>query len=758
MICVSESLEKVIPMFQQMRTRVVGVIVVVLAFVTATFGVLSAAPVVPPATVDASLRALAQDVAVPVIITMRTADARADMNTWSVTDIDARASRIGVQRTAVLARHSTILKVTKTQATHVPLVFAQMSPRDLDALASDPSVAAITPDLLAKPALYESTTLIGSASANALGYAGAGTSVAVLDTGVLSGHEFLSGQVVEQACFSTTYSPGSVTSLCPGGVSQSVGAGAAEPCADLCDHGTHVAGIVAGKKITYGGQTFSGVAPAAKIIAVQVFSLFDTVACGEGATGPCVASYSSDQILALDWLYSMRATAGWGTLAAVNMSLGSGAHETLTACDTKPIKTSIDLLRLAGVATVIASGNEDMLTAIASPACVSSAIAVGASTAARTGTVDAPASFSNRPRAVNNNPNAAGDRLLDLMAPGNYVMSSIATTTTSYDDYPGTSMAAPHVAGAWAVLKGIAPGASVTQVLGWLRTTGKTIVDSRNSDPLSIPRINVAAAASIVAAEVEITPSVTRTATKTLTKTRTPTRTATRNPKHSATKTRTKTRTATRTNTVTRTRTATITSVPTSTATATPLPAWSTSVTNGGFELGEYGDEGWTQTSASGYPLIYDFISSSYFPRHGTNYAWLGGSHDETATLSTTLSIPAVASYLRLYTNIKSVETNCTNDVATIKLNSVLVSTTPLCYATNSPLGYIPFSIDVTLLRGQSSIPLEIKVVTNGTLVSSYLVDDIGYVSAPTDSIYRVPLGVLDSDSHPNDEVVRSKP
>jgi hypothetical protein len=764
MMWVYEMLEKVTSMLQQMRTRVVGVIVVVLALVTATFGVLSAAPALPPATVDASLRTIAQDVAVPVIITMRTADANADMSTWSVSDIDARASRIGVQRTAVLARHSTILKVTKTQATHVPLVFAQMSPRDLDALASDPTVASIHPDRLAKPALYESTTLIGSASANVSGYAGAGTSVAVLDTGVLSGHEFLSGQVVEQACFSTTYGPGSVTSLCPGGVYQSFGEGAAEPCTDLCDHGTHVAGIIAGKKITYGGQTFSGVAPAAKIIAVQVFSLFDTSACGEGATGPCVASYSSDQIRALDWLYTMRTTAGWGTLAAVNMSLGGDAYETLTACDTEPIKTSIDTLRLAGVATVIASGNEDMLTAIASPACVSTAIAVGASTAARTGTVDAPASFSNRPLAVNNNPNAAGDRLLDLMAPGNYVMSSIASSTTSYEDYPGTSMAAPHVAGAWAVLKGISRSASVTQVLGWLRTTGKTIVDSRNSDPLSIPRINVAAAANSVAAAIRITPSATLTKTKTPTRTRTSTRTATRNPKHSATKTRTKTRTATRSKTATRSRTATrtstatITSVPTSTATATPLPAWSTSVTNGGFELGVYGDEGWTQTSTSGYPLIYIFTSSSYFPRHGTNYAWLGGFHNETATLSTTLSVPAEASYLRLYTNIKSVETNCSNDVATIKLNSVLVSTTPLCYATNSPLGYIPFSIDVTLLRGQSSIPLEIKVVTNGTLVSSYLVDDIGYVSAPTDSIYRVPLGVLDSDSHPNDEVIRSKP
>ncbi len=777
---VYEMLEKVTSMLQQMRTRVVGVIVVVLALVTATFGVLSAAPALPPATVDASLRTIAQDVAVPVIITMRTADANADMSTWSVSDIDARASRIGVQRTAVLARHSTILKVTKTQATHVPLVFAQMSPRDLDALASDPTVASIHPDRLAKPALYESTTLIGSASANVSGYAGAGTSVAVLDTGVLSGHEFLSGQVVEQACFSTTYGPGSVTSLCPGGVYQSFGEGAAEPCTDLCDHGTHVAGIIAGKKITYGGQTFSGVAPAAKIIAVQVFSLFDTSACGEGATGPCVASYSSDQIRALDWLYTMRTTAGWGTLAAVNMSLGGDAYETLTACDTEPIKTSIDTLRLAGVATVIASGNEDMLTAIASPACVSTAIAVGASTAARTGTVDEPASFSNRPLAVNNNPNAAGDRLLDLMAPGNYVMSSIASSTTSYEDYPGTSMAAPHVAGAWAVLKGISRSASVTQVLGWLRTTGKTIVDSRNSDPLSIPRINVAAAANSVAAAIRITPSATLTktktptrtrtstrtatrnpkhsATKTRTKTRTATRTATRNPKQSATKTRTKTRTATRTNTVTRTRTATITPVPTSTATATPLPDWSTSVTNGGFEDG-FTQTAWTESSALGYQLISVAVpSNKIYPRHGTYFAWLGGVDDETSILSTTLSVPLAASYLRLHTWARSDERNCSFDVATIKLNSVLVSTIPLCYATNSTLSYIPFSIDVTALRGQSAIPLEIKVVTNSYWISHFLIDDIGYVSAPTDSIYRVPLRVLDSDSHPNDEVIRSKP
>jgi subtilisin family serine protease len=395
--------------------------------------------------------------------------------------------------------------------------------------------------------------------------------VAVLDSGVLSSHEFLRGKVVAQACFSTTYSDWQLTSLCPGGASSSIVTGAGEPCPiDDCDHGTHVAGIVAGKQITRGGRTFSGVAPAAKIISVQVFSELATSECGDGATGPCLSATFSDLILALDWLYSNRTRVSWGTLAAVNMSLGGGEYGTLTACNAEPIKRSIDMLRSVGVATVIASGNEEMFTAIGAPACVSSAIAVGASTAARTGTVDTPAFFSNRPRAANNNPNAAGDRLLDLMAPGYFVWSSITTSTTSYGDNAGTSMAAPHVAGAWAVLKGISPRASVTQVLGWLRSTGKIIVDRRNSDPLSIPRINVAAAARKAATEVRITPSATRTKTKTASRTKTKTATRTRTHSRTATRSPTKSATTTRTATHTATHTVTSTAEPTATPTAEP--------------------------------------------------------------------------------------------------------------------------------------------------------------------------------------------
>ena len=142
-------------------------------------------------------------------------------------------------------------------------------------------------------------------------------------------------------------------------------------------------------------------------------------------------------------------------------------------------------------------------------------------------------------------------------------------------------------------------------------------------------------------------------------------------------------------------------------------------------------------------------------PRHGTYFAWLGGAPNETSILATTLTIPTEATYLRLHTFSYSPETVCGNDVTTVKLNSVVVATIPLCYATNSTLGYVPFSIDVTALRGQTGIPLEIKTVTNGTVVSHFLVDDVGYVSAPTDSIFRF---TADITAYPVEDVVRSAP
>jgi hypothetical protein len=64
-------------------------------------------------------------------------------------------------------------------------------------------------------------------------------------------------------------------------------------------------------------------------------------------------------------------------------------------------------------------------------------------------TPDQVADFSNAPLPTNNQPNAQGDYLLDLLAPGYWVVSSVAYPANTYAAYAGTSMAAPQVAGAW---------------------------------------------------------------------------------------------------------------------------------------------------------------------------------------------------------------------------------------------------------------------------------------------------------------------
>ena len=182
---------------------------------------------------------------------------------------------------------------------------------------------------------------------------------------------------------------------------------------DLHGHGTHVAGTV-------GGKTF-GLAKKVNLHAVRV--LDDR---GSGSDSTVVAG--------LNWVAKNRIRP-----AVAVMSLGGGISSSLDTA----VKNTV----AAGVVVVVAAGNSNADACGSSPAHVDVAITVGASDQA-----DARASFSNYGSCVT------------LFAPGVAIVSASCKDDTSSATMQGTSMAAPHVAGAVALYLSRKPDASPAQV------------------------------------------------------------------------------------------------------------------------------------------------------------------------------------------------------------------------------------------------------------------------------------------------------
>jgi subtilisin len=343
----------------------------------------------------------------------------------------------------------------------VPYVALEVDADGLTILAAESDVLRVVEDTMVRPVLAQSAPMIEADQVWTAGYDGAGTTIAVLDSGVDAQHPFLAGKVVEEACFSSTVANIS-RSVCPNGQQQQIGPGAATPCAiSGCEHGTHVAGIAAGT-----GTSFSGVAKGADIMAVQVFSeVTDATTCG--GIAPCMGGFDSDVIAALERVYIVAAVR---PIVAVNMSLGAGSFN--SPCDNEPYKPAIDNLWSIGIATVVASGNSGTRTSISSPACISSAVSVGS-----VDSTDTISWFSNV------------SSFLSLLAPGDGIVSSVPGG--GFDAFSGTSMAAPHVAGAWATIRQAVPGASVSTILSALRQTGLPIDDDRFLGTATVPRVRM---------------------------------------------------------------------------------------------------------------------------------------------------------------------------------------------------------------------------------------------------------------------------
>jgi uncharacterized repeat protein (TIGR01451 family) len=354
-----------------------------------------------------------------------------------------------------------------------PLLAMVVDEAALEALAADPSVLHISLDVAVPPAMNDTIPLIQVNNNHFLNYTGSGWSIAILDTGVDKSHPSLLGKVISEACYSSNVPSQGASSLCPGGATSSTASNSALPCpvgVSGCDHGTHVADIAA------------RVAPGAWIMPIQVFSRFtdsgSTTPCRNvNRTSPCTLSYTSDQVRALDRVWALHITTTNGiNVASANMSLGGGFHT--SPCDAlseyNSLRLAINRLRDQNVATVIASGNSGYRNAMAAPACLTSAISVSASDKA-----DQLASFSNI------------SPFTTLIAPGTPILAAVPQAYTPiYQSKGGTSMAAPHVAGAIATFKEGQPNATVPQVISALTGNGPSITDQRSGGSVAKRRLS----------------------------------------------------------------------------------------------------------------------------------------------------------------------------------------------------------------------------------------------------------------------------
>ncbi|RJL35583.1 S8 family serine peptidase [Bailinhaonella thermotolerans] len=263
-------------------------------------------------------------------------------------------------------------------------------------------------DRTVRPALDQSVPQIGAPTAWAAGHDGTGATVAVLDTGIDAAHPDVKGKIDATENFSADAS-----------------------AADGHGHGTHVAATIAGTGAASGGR-HRGVAPGARLMVGKV--LADS---GEGPTSAIIDG--------MEW------AAGKGA-RVVNMSLGIPAPSD----GTDPFSQAVDrLTATTGTLFVVAAGNTGGAGTIGPPGAAPSALTVGA-----VDKRDALAPFSSQGPLQ-----GSGALKPDITAPGVDIVAARAAGTSMptpvndlYTSARGTSMAAPHVAGAAAILAARHPG------------------------------------------------------------------------------------------------------------------------------------------------------------------------------------------------------------------------------------------------------------------------------------------------------------
>ena len=355
------------------------------------------------------------------------------------TILDEIALRYSERKNKVLARLAKANYVEGKRLDHLPFIHLQVNKKALEALLNMDEVKSIDENKGLEPHLIKSLELIKANQTHGDGFTGLGTAVAVLDTGVN----------YTLAAFGSCSAPGD-PSPCKVAYVQDFAPNDSQT--DDNGHGTNVSGIVV------------GVAPDTKILGLDVFR----------ADGH---AYYSDILAAISWVIANRDIY---TIVSINMSLGGGRYA--AACPTDTLAIAIANLKDAGITSAVSSGNDKYLDALGTPACAPAALSVGAVYDNNVGSISYSSCTDTTTAADKVTCFSNSASFLTLLAPGSLITAAGITMA-------GTSQAAPHAAGAVAVLKGAESSLTVDEVINRMTGTGTPVIDHRNS--ITTPRLDV---------------------------------------------------------------------------------------------------------------------------------------------------------------------------------------------------------------------------------------------------------------------------
>jgi serine protease AprX len=332
-----------------------------------------------------------------------------------------------------------------------------LPPAAIDALKRIPGVVRVVEDKYHENLikLDESTPLIRGLQSQVGGAGldadGSGVRVCVCDTGIDMDHIMYSDRIDTAASYDFANNDN-------------------DPDDDH-GHGAHVAGIAVGGIDLYvnfdppdcdGDEPFQGVAPEATLIGAKILN------SGGGGS-------DSDIVAGIDHCADQSPSGGRADV--INLSIGRGQYS--GTCDSDLWAVAVNNAVANGVVVVAAAGNEGYPNALATPACASGAIAVGATYKADYPRCeDTQSSFTwcldffcfntctdNSPPADDPVCFSNQSAYLDVAAPGAVIWSaSTASGGSSIMTMSGTSQASPHVAGLAALVLDADPSLTPAEV------------------------------------------------------------------------------------------------------------------------------------------------------------------------------------------------------------------------------------------------------------------------------------------------------